>query len=87
MKRHEYLEKIQKLQFATLDLNLYLDNFPTCKEAIKDYEAISCELKRTIWDYEKEYGPLTNYGSSYFQNPSAWVDGPWPWERMKGGNK
>ncbi|MDZ5000756.1 spore coat protein CotJB, partial [Clostridium perfringens] len=36
-------------------------------------------------DYEKEHGPLTNFGSAYFQNPEAWVNSPWPWENMHGG--
>lgn len=80
MDRNEYLDRIRKLQFYALDLNLYLDNFPTCEKAIKDFETISCELNKVIWDYEKEYGPLTNFGRSYFQNPEAWVNSPWPWE-------
>lgn len=85
MHKNEYLDKIRKLQFFALDLNLYLDNFPTSEKAKHDFEVISCELKKTIWDYEKEYGPLTNFGSSYFQDPEAWVKGPWPWENMRGG--
>lgn len=86
MKHHEYLEKIQKLQFFLIDLNLYLDNFPTCEKAKHDFEVISCEFKKTVWDYEKEHGPLTNFGSAYFQNPEAWVNTPWPWENMRGGH-
>ncbi|MGG7057361.1 spore coat protein CotJB [Clostridium nigeriense] len=85
MKRHEYLDKIQKLQFFLVDLNLYLDINPKCEKATADYDKLSCELKKVIWDYEKEYGPLTNFGSAYFQNPEAWVNSPWPWENKKGG--
>lgn len=85
MKRHEYLEKIQKLQFFAIDLNLYLDNNPECEKARADFEQISCELKKTMWDYEKQYGPLTNFGTAYFQDPESWVNSPWPWERKKGG--
>ncbi|MBD7914195.1 spore coat protein CotJB [Clostridium sp. Sa3CUN1] len=87
MTKHEYLDKIYRLQFFIVDLNLYLDNFPTCEKAKSDYENISCELKKTIWDYEKEHGPLTNFGSAYFQNPEKWVNSPWPWEKSKGGKK
>ena len=67
MKKHEYLDKIYKLQFFVVDLNLYLDNFPECEKAKADYDKISSELKKTMWDYEKEYGPLTNFGSAYFK--------------------
>jgi len=87
MSREEHLREIQKLLFYTLDLNLYLDNFPECDKATKDYDHYSRELKRLIWEYEKNHGPLTNYGSAYFQNPKDWVNSPWPWENKKGGNK
>lgn len=85
MKRNEYLDKIRKLQFYVLDLNLYLDNFPNCSKAKKDFDEMSCALKKLIWDYENEYGPLTNFGVAYFQNPEDWVNSPWPWENTKGG--
>lgn len=87
MKRHEYLEVIQKLQFFLVDLNLYLDTNPCCEQAVADYEKVSGELKKTIWNYEKEYGPLTNFGTAYFNNPDEWVNSPWPWENTKGGKK
>lgn len=87
MTKHEFLDKIYKLQFFVVDLNLYLDNFPDCKKAKADYDKISCELKKTMWDYEKEYGPLTNFGAAYFQDPEKWVNSPWPWEKSKGGKK
>ena len=81
MNQREHLNSIRKLQFFALDLNLYLDNFPTCKDAVDDYKLISSKLRKLIWDYEQEYGPLTNFGSAYIQNPDAWIDTPWPWEK------
>ena len=68
MKKHEYLDAIRKLQFFAIDLNLYLDNFPNCKDAIDDYKLISSKLRKLMWDYEQSYGPLTNFGSAYIQN-------------------
>ena len=67
MKQREYLDAIRKLQFFALDLNLYLDNFPDCKEATDDFKLISSKLKKLVWDYEQEYGPLTNFGSACIQ--------------------
>ena len=81
MNKHECLNAIRNLQFFALDLNLYLDNFPNCKNATDDYKVISSKLRKLIWDYEQDYGPLTNFGSSYIQNPDAWIDSPWPWEK------
>ena len=80
MNQHECLNAIRKLQFFAIDLNLYLDNFPNCKDAIDDYKLISSKLRKLIWDYEQSYGPLSNFGSAYIQNPDAWIDTPWPWE-------
>ena len=80
MNQRECLDAIRKLQFFAIDLNLYLDNFPNCKDAIDDYKLISSKLRKLIWDYEQSYGPLTNFGSAYIQNPDAWIDTPWPWE-------
>ena len=81
MKKHEYLDAIRKLQFFAIDLNLYLDNFPNCKDAIDDYKLISSKLRKLMWYYDQSYGPLTNFGSAYIQNPDAWIDTPWPWEK------
>ena len=81
MNKHECLNAIRKLQFFFFYLNLYLDNFPNCKNATDDYKVISSKLRKLIWDYEQDYGPLTNFGSSYIQNPDAWIDSPWPWEK------
>ena len=80
MNQHECLNAIRKLQFFAIDLNLYLDNFPNCKDAIDDYKLISSKLRKLIWHYEQSYGPLSNFGSAYIQNPDAWIDTPWPWE-------
>lgn len=81
MNQHDCLNAIRKLQFFALDLNLYLDNFPNCKTATDDYKLISSKLRKLIWDYEQEYGPLTNFGSAYIQDPDAWINTPWPWEK------
>ena len=48
MKQREYLDAIRKLQFFALDLNLYLDNFPDCKEATDDFKLISSKLKKLV---------------------------------------
>lgn len=71
---------IQKIQFYAIELNLYLDNFPNNKEASEDYDEVSQRLGKLINEYEYKYGPLTNFGSAYCENPRKWTDQPWPWE-------
>lgn len=74
------LKKIQELEFAAVDLNLYLDNHPTHQQALIDYNMISEELKKYKRIYEIKHGPLTNYGYAPSQYPWSWVSEPWPWE-------
>ncbi len=82
MNRHEMLDLIRKLQFYLVDLNLYLDNFPECTKATEDYELISSKLEKILCEYEEHFGPLTNFGSAYIQDPDKWINSPWPWERQ-----
>ena len=79
MCENELLNEIKKYQFYAVELNLYLDNFPNNKKARNDYKIISKRLDNLIMDYEKNFGPLRNFGSAYFENPVAWVSSPWPW--------
>lgn len=74
------LLKIQQLEFAAIDLNLYLDNHPDCKNALADYNAITRELTKLKKIYEAERGPFTNFGCSESKYPWSWIDEPWPWE-------
>ena len=80
MSRYNLLNTIKKYQFYTIDLNLYLDNFPYDEEAIEDYKLISKKLNSLIYEYECKYGPLTNFGTAFKNNPEKWVNQPWPWE-------
>ncbi len=82
MDKNEMLNKIMKYQFFALDLNLYLDNFPEEKKAVDDYKLLSSKLKCLIKEYEAEYGPLSNFGSAYYECPEKWTSCPWPWEKQ-----
>ncbi|SHH32070.1 spore coat protein CotJB [Tepidibacter thalassicus] len=80
MKQEELLRKIQEVDFACLELNLYLDNNPNNQNALKDYNALANESMKLKKIYEMNFGPLTNFGSSLSQYPFAWINEPWPWE-------
>jgi spore coat protein JB len=80
MNQCELLQRIRELEFAAVDLNLYLDNHPSCQKALIDYNTITQDLIRLKKVYEAQFGPLTNYGCSLSQYPWQWVNEPWPWE-------
>ena len=75
MSKEDLLNDIRKMLFYCVDLNLYTE----------DYEIMSSKLKKAIYEYEQQCGPLTNFGLAYLQNPEAWIDTPWPWEKCKDG--
>jgi spore coat protein JB len=80
MSKKDILNSIQVYQFCAVELNLYLDNFPEDKNAAEDYCKVSAKLDTLISDYEKTYGPLSNFGHSFYESPSTWVEQSWPWE-------
>ena len=34
----------------------------------------------SVYEYQKQYGPLTIYSESLNDYPYAWINSPWPWE-------
>lgn len=78
--RKELLKKIQELEFAAVELNLFLDNHPHNQQALADYNMITENLINMKNMYEAKYGPLTNFGYCPSQYPWKWVEEPWPWE-------
>ncbi|AOR24404.1 spore coat protein CotJB [Clostridium taeniosporum] len=81
MYEKDLLDSIMIYQFSAIDLNLFLDNFPDNEDAKKDYDIVSSKLTCLINEYEKNFAPLTNFGTSVKENPHAWVEKPWPWEK------
>lgn len=81
MNKKDLLNAIRKHLFYSLDLNLYLDNFPNCKEARMDYCNISGTLDKLVKEYEEKYGPLINFGFARDEDAMKWTCEPWPWEK------
>jgi spore coat protein JB len=78
--REELIRAIQEYEFAAVELNLYLDNFPRHKDALEDYNYITKVLNQLKAEYEKGFGPLKNFGEDMSDYPWQWVDEPWPWD-------
>ena len=80
-KRKKMLKEIKCLEFAVIELALYLDTHPTDEKALCLHNKYCKELKELKDIYQKIYGPLT---INYPCNKWRWLEEPWPWE---GGNK
>lgn len=77
----EMLTILDSLCFATIDLNLYLDNYPNDREALKLFNEYREQLNAYKQEYQQKYGPLLLSSDSLNKYPWAWNDSPWPWER------
>ena len=79
-KEKDLLLHIQQLDFALVELTLYLDTHPDDMEAIRQFNELAYESRMAKRNYEEQYGPLLQYGGSYSGYPWTWNDSPWPWQ-------
>ena len=75
--REEMLKKIKCLQFAIIELALYLDTHPDDEKALCLHNKYCKEFKELKDKYQRVYGPLT---INYPCNKWRWIEEPWPWE-------
>ncbi len=78
--REMLLDRIRAIEFAALELNLYLNSHPNDRRALMEFNNYAKELMALKNEYERNYGPLLNFGFSDSQYPWQWVNDPWPWE-------
>ena len=78
--REEMLERIKCLNFAIIELGLYLDTHPDDEKALCLHRKYCKEYRKLTDNYQKVYGPLT---IQFPCNKWRWLEEPWPWE---GGN-
>lgn len=76
-ERENMLMKIKELNFAVVELGLYLDTHPEDQRALCLHRKYAKELKDLKDKYQKVYGPLTIY---FPCNKWRWLEEPWPWE-------
>ncbi len=75
----QLMREIQKVEFAVVDLHLYLDTHPTDREALTLYNQLAERLKMLKETFSRCYRQLVELHPSY-QYPYSWVaGGGWPW--------
>lgn len=77
---YQMLEEIQACDFVLVELTLYLDTHPQDYEAIQQFNQYAKQSKLLKKEFEKQFGPLRQYGESYSGYPWQWTDTPWPWQ-------
>lgn len=74
------LRRVQELNFAMIELALFLNTHPCDENALCIYEKVQLMHAAAKAKYEECYGPLTYEGVNTAKNEWSWVKGPWPWE-------
>ncbi|WP_254639194.1 spore coat protein CotJB [Cohnella sp. GbtcB17] len=72
--------EIQKVDFALVELNLFLDTHPADMQALQQFNQLAQLRKQLMASFEQKYGPQMNFGNSFSRYPWQWVDTPWPWQ-------
>lgn len=80
----ELLNKIRETVFALVDLNLFLDTHPNCKQALELFTSLAFTLEALKREYTSQYGPLKAMDVAN-DTPFEWVSDKylWPWQRKK----
>ncbi|NSL53346.1 spore coat protein CotJB [Calidifontibacillus erzurumensis] len=74
------LEELQAIDFALVELTLYLDTHPHDLQAIEQFNKLAQQRRQIAKQYESQFGPLLQYGHSFSRYPWDWDDTPWPWQ-------
>ena len=82
MDKNTHLNKIMEVDFACVDLNLYLDTHPNCPHALELLRQYSQESMTLTASYEQKFGPLTSTSATATAAAHYnWINSPWPWQR------
>ena len=76
------LSLIRRLDFALVEINLYLDTHPYSQTALRYFEQLLCERNQAAKQYETTFGPLTA-ATNGMRDEWMWSTGAWPWQIEK----
>ena len=76
--QNDLMKKIQELDFAKVECELYLDTHPNDAVALSYYNALLPELDALMIEYQDTYGPIVPSKSN--KASWDWVMGMWPWQ-------
>ncbi|MFD0672967.1 spore coat protein CotJB [Cohnella sp. GCM10027633] len=71
---------MQAVDFALVELSLYLDTHPMDMQAVQQFNQLAQRRQQIAGAFELKHGPLMQFGHSFSRFPWQWVDTPWPWQ-------
>lgn len=75
-------QKIEALDFAILEMVLFLDTHPSNRQALQMLHEYRHRRRDAISNYEAKYGTYVKTADDVKSKDYwNWIDSPWPWER------
>ncbi len=72
------MEKLRKLEFAIVDVALYLNAYPESDCALAYYHKLIEERDCLMGEINDKCGPMTLFDNRD-KTAWKWAEGPWPW--------
>jgi len=79
MEKENLLHQIMQMDFACVDMHLYLNTHPNDNAAITQLNHFGSEARRLTAEFEQKFGPLS-YVSATQGTTFSWINEPWPWQ-------
>jgi spore coat protein JB len=82
----DILHELQALDFALVELTLYLDTHPDDANAIKQHKQLAehrHDIRKKLEDEDEEKeedGALSSYEANNETSNRRWTLAPWPWQ-------
>lgn len=83
MNERTLKRRIEALDFAILETELFLDTHPSDRRALQMLREYRSRRKSEIANYESQFGKyIVTTDNVDAQDRWNWIDSPWPWERQ-----
>ena len=82
-ERERLMRRISTVDFAIVELHLYLDTHPDSNEMAKKLEEYENKSRVLREEYEAKFGPISLRDSQ--GNQWTWISNPWPWDNSEKG--
>lgn len=79
--RKEMLDQINKVSFAVIDTQEFLNTHPCDQNALNYFYEMNKQRGQMLREYATYYGPLTiDTAMASCSDRWNWVNEPWPWQ-------
>ncbi len=78
--QNDLMLEIQTVDFALVELSLYLNTHPDDLEAIRQYNTLAKKSQELKKEYVEKVGAFSSFGVNFSRHPFDYATSDWPWE-------